>query len=91
MLIAGLSAVDLAWTVLVSQAGAMRELNPIGSQMIGDPLQLVAFKVLVTTAAVGLLYFCRQIPLARQASWWSCLVLTLVAARWLVFNSMFIS
>ena len=91
MLIGGLSAVDLVWTLLVSQAGAMHELNPIGSQMIGDPLQLVVFKVLVTAAAVGLLYFCRHVPLARQASWWSCLVLTLVAARWLVFNSMFIS
>ena len=91
LLIVGLSAVDLVWTLLVSQAGAMHELNPIGSQMIDDPLQLVAFKVLVTLAAVGLLYFCRRVPLARQASWWSCLVLTLVAARWLVFNSMFIS
>jgi hypothetical protein len=91
LLIVGLSAVDLVWTLLVSQAGAMRELNPIGSQMIADPWQLVAFKVLVTLSAVGLLYFCRRVPLARQASWWSCLVLTLVAARWLVFNSMFIS
>jgi hypothetical protein len=69
----------------------MREVNPIGSQMIGNPLQLVVFKVLVTIAAVGLLYFCRRAPLAWQASWWSCLVLTLVAARWLVFNSLFIS
>ncbi len=91
MLIAGLSAVDLVWTILVSQAGAMRELNPVGSQIIDDPLQLVGFKVLVTASAVGLLFFCRQAALARQASWWSCLVLTLVAARWLVFNSMFIS
>jgi hypothetical protein len=91
LLIVGLSAVDLVWTLLASQAGAMREVNPIGSQMIGDPLRLVVFKVLVTIAAVGLLYFCRRVSLAWQASWWSCLVLTLVAARWLVFNSLFIS
>lgn len=91
MLIDGLSAVDLIWTLLVSQAGAMHELNPIGSRMIDDPLELIVFKVLVTTAALGLLYFCRHVPLARQASWWGCLVLTLVASRWLIFNSMFIS
>ncbi len=91
VLIVGLSVVDLVWTLLVSQAGAMHELNPIGSQIIDDPWKLVAFKVVVTLGAVGLLYFCRRAPLARQASWWSCLVLSLVAARWLVFNSMFIS
>lgn len=91
MLIGGLSAADLIWTLLASQAGAMHELNPIGSKMIENPFQLVAFKILITLTAVGLLYFCRRLPLARQASWWSCLVLTLVAARWLVFNSMFIS
>ena len=91
VLIMGLSVVDLVWTLLVSQAGAMHEVNPIGIQMIDDPWKLVAFKVVVTLNAVGLLYFCRRAPLARQASWWSCLVLSLVAARWLVFNSMFIS
>jgi len=91
ILIAGLSAVDLAWTILASQAGAMHELNPIGSKMISSPLQLVAFKTGVTGVAIGLLYACRHVALARKASWWCCLVLTLVAARWLLFNSMFLA
>ncbi|MGI9472476.1 MAG: hypothetical protein ACR2NZ_13125 [Rubripirellula sp.] len=91
LLIIGLSTVDLVWTLLVSRAGATHELKPIGSELIDDPLRLVVFKVVVTLAALGLLYFFRQVPLARTASWWSCLVLTLVAARWLILHSMFIS
>ncbi|WP_146524017.1 DUF5658 family protein [Novipirellula artificiosorum] len=91
LLIAGLSLLDLVWTILASQSGTMKELNPIGSGMIDDPLQLTAFKLFVTTMAIGLFYILRRAPLAQRASWWSCLVLTLVAARWLVFNSMFLS
>jgi hypothetical protein len=66
-------------------------MNPIGHELIDNPLHLMAFKLLVTSTAIGLLYVCRRIPLAQQASWWSCLVLTLVTARWLIFNSMFLS
>ncbi len=66
-----LSGLDLIWTILASQAGQMKELNPLASQMIDNPQQLLAFK-------------------ATATSWWMCLVCTLLAFRWLTFNSMMI-
>lgn len=90
LLVALLSMVDLVWTILASHTGVMRELNPLGRQWIDSPLQLVLFKFTVVSAAVGLLYWLHQRPIAQVASWWSCLVLALVTARWLTFNSMFL-
>lgn len=91
LLIVGiLSVVDLLWTVLASEAGSMRELNPLGSQWLDRPIQLAAFKSATISPAIGLLYWLRRAPIAQAASWWSCLVITLVTARWLTFNSMFL-
>jgi hypothetical protein len=88
MIVAGLSMIDLIWTLIAHQSGLMRELNPIGNQLIDDPVQLVSFKVLVTGLSIGLLYWLRQNPFARKATWWCCLVLTLLTARWLTFHSL---
>lgn len=85
-----LSVVDLVWTLMAYQAGSMRELNPLGSGLIEDASQLVIFKTSVTAAAIGLLYWLHQAPLAQRASWWCCLILTLLTARWLTFQSMFL-
>lgn len=85
-----LSAVDLVWTLMAYHSGSMRELNPLGSGLIGDTSQLVLFKVSVTSLAIGLLYWLHQAPLAQRASWWCCLILTLLTARWLTFQSMFL-
>ncbi len=91
LLIVGLlSLVDLVWTITASQTGSMRELNPLGSKMIGDTVHLILFKSVVTTTALGLLYILHRTPLAQVASWWSCLALTLLTARWLTFNAMFL-
>jgi hypothetical protein len=91
LLIVGiLSVVDLLWTVVASDSGSMRELNPLGSQLIDRPLQLVAFKSATISPAIGLMYWLHRTPIAQAASWWSCLVLALVTARWLTFSSMFL-
>jgi hypothetical protein len=90
LLIGLLSAVDLAWTLLAHQTGSMRELNPLGRGLISDPVRLFLFKSTLTAASIGLLYWLHQQPLARLASWWCCLVLTLLTARWLTFQSMFL-
>ena len=89
-IVALLSIVDLVWTVTASQQGAMRELNPIGNHFIDDPIKLLAFKFGVVSVAIGLIYALHRHPIAQQASWWSCLVLTLVTARWLTFHAMFL-
>lgn len=85
-----LSTLDLAWTLLVSQAGEMREINPIGGRLIDRPEQLILFKAVMTTLAIGLLFRLRRYRRAQLAAWWSCLVLTLLTVRWLTFNSMLV-
>ncbi|MEW4490482.1 DUF5658 family protein [Thalassoglobus sp. JC818] len=83
-----LSALDLIWTILAWQAGQMKELNPIASQFINDPIQLVCFKAIATFAGAALLVGLRQYRQAQLASWWMCLVCTVLTFRWLTFHSM---
>ncbi|MCA9080212.1 MAG: hypothetical protein KDA58_06610 [Planctomycetaceae bacterium] len=89
--IAVLSCLDLLWTMLASGAGQMRELNPLGSQVIGDPNQLIAFKFAATGMGVALLFTIRKNQSAQVASWWMCLVLVLLSMRWIAFNSLFVA
>ncbi|MEM8913371.1 MAG: DUF5658 family protein [Planctomycetota bacterium] len=90
LIIAVLSLVDLVWTLVASNAGVMRELSPIGSQLIDNPAHLTAFKFSMTATSLSILYCLKRRPIARLASWWCCLLLTLLTARWIVFNSMFL-
>jgi hypothetical protein len=85
-----LSAFDLAWTLLAAQAGQIRELNPLGSAMLDEPGRLIAFKSSATFVSCGLLLALRRFHIARLASWWLCLVLTILTFRWLAFNSLFL-
>lgn len=89
-IIASLSIIDLVWTIAASSAGTMRELNPLGSHLIDDPTHLVVFKLAVTGVSVGILYALHHKRTAQVASWWCCLVLILLTARWVVFQSMFV-
>ncbi|WP_246151418.1 DUF5658 family protein [Rubripirellula reticaptiva] len=90
LVIVGLmSGIDLIWTLIANQNGSMRELNPLGSKLIDNPAQLIMFKFVVTSISIGLLFWFREIPFARRATWWCCLVLTLLTARWLTFHSLF--
>ncbi len=85
------SALDLTWTILAFQAGQMRELNPLGSHLIENPIQLIAFKVGATAISVGLLFCLRKYSKAQLAAWWICLILTLLTARWLILSSMMVA
>jgi hypothetical protein len=91
VLVAVLSSLDLTWTILASQAGQMRELNPIASHFISNPMALIAFKSAATLLGCGLLYTLRNHSRAQLASWWMCLVCTMLTFRWLMFNSMFVT
>jgi hypothetical protein len=85
------SALDLTWTILAFQAGQMRELNPLGSHFIEDPIQLIAFKAGATAISVGLLFCLRKYCKAQLAAWWICLILTLLTARWLMMSPMMVA
>lgn len=86
-----LSLFDLTWTILASQAGQMRELNPLGSRLIADPAMLIVFKFAATLVGCGVLFALRRHQRARQACWWLCLVCTVLTFRWVMFNSMFVA
>ncbi len=90
VLVLALSGLDLVWTIMVSQTGGMKELNPIGSRLIHDPALLISFKVIATFTAVGIVLAMRQFRRVQLASWWMCLICTVLAVRWLTFNSMFV-
>jgi len=85
-----LSGIDLVWTLVAARSGSMRELNPLVTGLIANPMQLAAFKFTVVAGTSAILYGLHQRPLAQMVSWWGCLVLTMLTARWLMFNSMFL-
>jgi hypothetical protein len=87
VLIALMSLLDLTWTILAAQANQMRELNPFGSHLVEDPRHLVGFKVGATFPSLALLWLLRGYKRAQIAAWWICLLLTVLAFRWLAFNS----
>jgi hypothetical protein len=91
VLVGLLSLLDLGWTIMASQTGQMRELNPVGSTLIESPLLLTVFKIAATGMSIGLLFALRKYRRAQVAAWWACLILTILAFRWLVFNSMYVS
>ncbi|MEM6472796.1 MAG: DUF5658 family protein [Planctomycetota bacterium] len=88
-MIAVFSIIDLVWTYAAANAGAMKELNPIASNLVSDPLQLTAFKVIATGTAMAVFYSLRNQRLAQLGCWWCCLLLMLLTSRWVVFQSLF--
>ncbi len=90
MLVLAMSAMDLVWTILIFQAGAMKELNPFGSRLLENPVQLTIFKLALTALAVGLIFGLRRYRRAQDVSWWGCLLFTILTVRWLTLNSLFV-
>lgn len=86
-----MSSLDLTWTLLASGAGQMHELNPIGSKLVDSPDLLIVFKLGATFISAGILFCLRKHSQAQVASWWVCLICTVLTMRWIVFNSMFVS
>jgi len=87
-MIGAMSMLDLAWTVMASQAGVMAEINPIAEYFISSATDLALFKVAFTGLGVGILYFARHRRVTQQATWMVCFVCTLLTFRWVVFDSM---
>lgn len=86
-LILAMSLLDLTWTIMSSQAGQMREVNPFASSYIDSPWKLILFKLIATTGACGILYSLRESAKVQQATWWMCLVCVLLTFRWIMLNS----
>src|SRR4029079_13988584 len=82
------SLLDLAWTIVTVNTNDTRELNPIGSRLIHDPLRLAPVKASVTIACPAHIWVLRKHKRAQIAAWRICLVLTLVTCRWLMVNAL---
>ncbi len=86
-----LGALDLVFTLAAYQGGGLLELNPLGSELAASPALLTSFKVTSLLGACFILVMLRRYRGAQIASWWLCLVCTVLAFRWLTYNSMFLS
>lgn len=86
-LMMGMALIDLVWTILASQAGMMREVNPLAEKLVDSPLQLSIFKTFATAVGFGIFYLWRQRQQIQVATWWMCLVCVLVTFRWIIFDS----
>lgn len=86
VLIAGMSVIDLTWTLLAHQANQINEVNPVGNVLLGDALRTIVFKGLATGMAIGIFHRARQNAFARKACWWVCLTLALLMARWVLVS-----
>lgn len=85
-LIAGMSIIDLVWTLLAFQANQIAEVNPVGNVLLGDTARTILFKGLATSMAIGILYKARESLFARKACWWVCLTLALLMGRWVLVS-----
>ena len=91
VLISLLSAVDLLWTTFKSAEIHFHEMNPVGNSLLQEGGSLMAFKVISLMSAIGLLFFLRKFKGAQLASWWGCMICTLVTFRWIVLDSAILS
>ncbi len=82
---------DLAATLIAQKAGGFVELNPLGDQLVGNPLLLTVFKMTSLLMACAILYTLRRYRGAQTAAWWMCLLCTVLTFRWLTYSSMFMS
>jgi hypothetical protein len=91
VLLALLSGFDLALTLFAQRTGSLFELNPLGSHLMADPVALIAFKLSTLTIVCIILLSLRRYRGAQIASWWTCLICTVLTFRWVTFNSLFIT
>ena len=89
VLIAAYSLFDLVATLLALKTGYVEEINPLGVGLILAPAALAAFKVSATCLGTGLLWRLKNYHGAQVASWWLCVILTLVTVRWVTVQSLF--
>lgn len=86
-----LGLLDLGLTFAAREAGGFLELNPLSGQLGHNPVLLTALKTTSLLLACLILLMLRRYRGAQVASWWLCLVCTILAFRWLTYSSMFLT
>jgi Domain of unknown function (DUF5658) len=90
-LIVVLSTFDLACTLFAGTTGEMLEMNPLADPLMKSPAALAAFKLSATLTGATILVGLRRNRRAQVASWWLCLVCSLLTFRWVAFHSLFVT
>lgn len=91
VLVAILSFFDLTCTLLAQSSIGFAEINPLGSHLLDSPLLLAGFKVTSLLLGCGILLALRRYRGAQIASWWLCLVCTILTFRWATYGTLFIA
>jgi hypothetical protein len=91
VLVAVLSFFDLGCTLLAQQSPGFVESNPLGNHLIDSPWLLAAFKIASLLMGCVILLALRRYRGAQVASWWLCLVCTILTFRWATWGSFFLS
>lgn len=89
-LILVLSGFDLVCTLLAQQAGSFWELNPLGTHLGANAASLMGFKFTAVAGSCTILVLLRRYYGAQVASWWMCLLCTILMLRWTTYNAMFL-
>jgi len=85
------SLIILTCTLMAVHATSFWEINPFGASLSSQPAVLLGLKLSATAACVAILWNLRFYRGTQLASWWLCLGLTLLTARWVVFNSLMLA
>jgi hypothetical protein len=91
LLLIGLAVLDLVCTTISARTAGFWELNPLGAVALASPLVLGSFKIGTTVMSGSILFALRRYHGAQVASWWLALFCTVLAIRWVTFNSMFLA
>jgi hypothetical protein len=91
LLLIGLAVLDLVCTTISARTAGFWELNPLGAAALASPLMLGFFKIGATLTSGSILFALRRYHGAQVASWWLALFCTVLAIRWVTFNSMFLA
>jgi hypothetical protein len=80
---------DLILTLTYMQTTGMYELNPLARIMVatGGANQLIMFKLLTISLSAGMLYLLRRHRLVEPAAWCCVLIMGVLSAHWISYNS----
>lgn len=90
VLVVVLSFFDLGCTLLAQSSVGFVEMNPLGSGLLENPLLLTGFKVVSLLVSCAILLSLRRYRGAQIASWWMCLVCTILTFRWATYGTLFL-
>lgn len=88
ILTVALSSFDLLCTLLAQGTGKFMEINPMADALLSSPQVLIGFKLAMTAIAGLILWRLRYYRGTQIASWWICLLLTVLTVRWVAVESL---